>query len=105
VRVDLQREDARLAETLRDLVHRQINPGPNLQVPVVVPIQSVPIPRIGVYEIAVTLDDDEATLYQFEVVKGDELAGRFPRALGSTPSKSGRQYAGKVQWRAHHQSM
>jgi hypothetical protein len=51
----------------------------------VVPIQSVPIPRTGVYEIAVTLDDDDGTFYQFEVVKGDELAGQVSASLRADP--------------------
>ena len=58
--------ELQVGQTLQD-------PGPNLLVPVVVPIQSVPIPRTGVYRITVNLDGNEAGSYEFEVVKVGDL--------------------------------
>jgi hypothetical protein len=46
-----------------------LHPGPNLQIPVVVPLQPVPVPATGLYRITVSLDGKEAGTYDFEVVK------------------------------------
>jgi hypothetical protein len=56
----------------------QVHPGPNMQVPVVVPIQPVPVPSVGTYRIMVHLDGDEAGSYEFEVVKASELIPAQP---------------------------
>lgn len=41
-------------------------------VPVVVPLQGVPIPRTGFYRITTSLDGQDATTYEFEVTKAPE---------------------------------
>jgi hypothetical protein len=55
-------------------------PGPNLQIPVVVPIQPVPVPRTGSYEIAISLDGEPVGSYWFEIVKGGDLRPATPPA-------------------------
>ena len=50
-----------------------VSPGLNLLVPVVVPIQPVPIPSTGSYAIEVSLDGEAVGSYEFEVVKGADL--------------------------------
>lgn len=60
--------------------------GPNYQLPVVVPIQAVPVPGAGVYVIKVYLDGDLAASYDFEVVK----PGDFQPFNGSLPPPSRR---------------
>lgn len=61
----------RIAKAVMDLgpPPGPINPGPNLQVPVVVPLQAVPVPRTGLYVISVSLDGEDVGSYEFEVVK------------------------------------
>jgi hypothetical protein len=46
-----------------------ITPGPNLQLPLVVPIQPVLVPRTGCYRITASLDSTVIGSYEFEVVK------------------------------------
>ena len=55
-----------------------ITPGPNLQIPVVVPIQPVPVPRTGSYVIEISLDGEPAGLYEFEVTKSSDLRPAAP---------------------------
>jgi hypothetical protein len=55
-----------------------VAPGPNLLVPVVVPIQPVPVPRTGSYAIEVRLDGEPVGSYEFEVVKGGDLRAATP---------------------------
>jgi hypothetical protein len=52
--------------------------GPNLQIPIVVPIQPVPVPRTGSYVIAISLDGEPAGSYEFEVTKGRDLRPATP---------------------------
>jgi hypothetical protein len=52
--------------------------GPNLQIPIVVPIQPVPVLRTGSYVIAISLDDEPAGSYEFEVTKGTDLRSAAP---------------------------
>jgi hypothetical protein len=61
-------------------VRGPVIPGPNLQLPLVVPIQAVPMPRPGFYSITVSLDGAEVGAYEFEVVKGSD---QIPEAEGA----------------------
>lgn len=46
--------------------------GPKPSLPLVVPLQSVPVPRASIYQITTNLDGQEANVYEFEVAKAPE---------------------------------